>query len=86
MVVSVAASKLETRDLLRTLRLVVASSLTVRGFGVSVMPSSHCTIFKLVGSPLFSHCMTNWGSIQSLLCSNCTMDRRQGVSHCTISQ
>ncbi len=51
-----------------------------------LMPSSHCTIFKLVGSPLFSHCMTIWGRIQPLLFSHCTMDPRQGVSHCTISQ
>ncbi len=53
---------------------------------MSLMPSSHCTIFKLVGSPLFSHCMTIWGRIQSLLFSHCTMDPWQGVSHCTISQ
>ncbi len=53
---------------------------------VCLMPSSHCTIFKLVGSPLFSHCRTIWGRIQSLLFSHCTMDPRQGVSHCTISQ
>ncbi len=40
------------------------------------MPSSHCMIFKVVGSPLFSHCTTRWGSIQLLLCSHCTMNRR----------
>ncbi len=53
---------------------------------LGIMPSSHCTIFKLVGSPLSSHCRTIWGRIQSLLFSHCTMDPRQGVSHCTISQ
>ncbi len=50
------------------------------------MPSSHCTIFKVIGSPLFSHCTTIWGSIQSLLFSHCTMDRRQEVSHCMTLQ
>ncbi len=42
-----------------------------------LMPSSHCMIFKVIGSPLFSHCTTIWGSSQSLLCSHCTIDRRQ---------
>ncbi len=32
------------------------------------MPSSYCPIFKVIGSLLFSHCMTIWGSIQLLLC------------------
>ncbi len=34
-----------------------------------VMPSSHCMVFKVIRSLLFSHCRTIWGSIQSLLCS-----------------
>ncbi len=46
----------------------------------SVMPSSHCTIFKLVGLPLFSHCMTIWGRSQSLLFSHCTMDATGGFT------
>ncbi len=44
------------------------------------MPSSHCMIFKVIRSPLFSHCMTIWGSIQSLLFSHCTIDRQQEVT------
>ncbi len=32
---------------------------------MNIMPSSHCMIFKVIGSPLFSHCTTIWGSIQS---------------------
>ncbi len=35
----------------------------------SVMPSSHCTVFRVVRSLLFSHCTTIWGSIQLLLCA-----------------
>jgi len=36
---------------------------------VKVMPSSDCTIFKVVRSLFFSHCMTILATIQSLLCS-----------------
>ncbi len=41
-------------------------------FLISLMSSSHCTIFKVIGSLLFSHCTTIWGSVQSLLFSHCT--------------
>ncbi len=51
-----------------------------------LMPSSHCMIFKVIGSALFSHCTTIWGSSQSLLCSHCTIDRRQEVTHCMTLQ
>ena len=36
------------------------------------MPSSHCTIFKVVGSLFFSHCTAIWGNVQLLLCARCT--------------
>ncbi len=51
-----------------------------------LMPSSHCMVFKVIGSPLFSHCTTIWGSSQSLLCSHCTIDRQQEVTHCMTLQ
>uniref|UniRef100_A0A672QV69 protein-glutamine gamma-glutamyltransferase n=1 Tax=Sinocyclocheilus grahami TaxID=75366 RepID=A0A672QV69_SINGR len=41
-----------------------------------LMPSSHCMIFKVIGSPLFSHCTTIWASIQLLLRLNCMMDTK----------
>ncbi len=50
------------------------------------MPSSHCMIFKVIWPPLFSHCTTIWGSSQSQLCSHCTMDRWQEVTHCMTLQ
>ncbi len=50
------------------------------------MPSSHCMIFKVIGSPLFSHCTTIWGSSQSQLCSHCTMDWWQEVTRCMTLQ
>ncbi len=65
--------------------LITINHTFITMFLNTLMPSSHCTIFKL-GSLLFSHCMTIWGSIRSLLCSHCAMDQRQGVSHCMISQ
>ncbi len=53
---------------------------------INHMPSSHCTIFKVIGSLLFSHCTTIWCIIQLLLCSHCTMDWQQEVSHCMTLQ
>ncbi len=56
------------------------------GVAAALMPSSHCTIFKVIGLLLFSHCTTIWGSIQTLLFSHCTMDRPQEVTHCMTLQ